>query len=177
MKVTWGNRSEQISNAGRVHASSFTAMTQTVLSSVVLRFPHAHTNAAESNTQYFIQGCKYYIKCSRPISVRSMLQNRAAVGVHSILNLPLCPQAARILDQDRPGVTRGYLTSALWCQILSSHMWLFSLESSLVCGAQLLSESVDNRAPRYYPICRNAESAGEAFLWGWVTLWNCTVKA
>lgn len=78
-------------------------MIRTFVSSVLLRFPHSHTNAAESNTQYFIRGCKYYIKCSRPISARSMLQKRAAVGFHSIINLPLCPQAARILDQDRTG--------------------------------------------------------------------------
>lgn len=63
---------------------------------------YSPTNATESNTQYFIQGCKYCINCGRPIFVERMLQNGAAVSA-PLHQKPPFPPATRIPHSDRKG--------------------------------------------------------------------------
>lgn len=85
---------ELVHRMRRLRPSGFAIITQHLVSLVVLHFPHFHTNAAESSAPYFIQGCKYYINCSRPISVRSMPQTELLLGFapspasHSVLRQP-----------------------------------------------------------------------------------------
>lgn len=97
---------ELIHRTRRLHPSGFATMTQHLVSLVALHFPHFYINAAESNAPYSIQGCKYYITLLQSAHFSEIYAaNRAAAaaGVHSITSLPLCPQAARILYQDRLG--------------------------------------------------------------------------
>lgn len=150
----------------RLHPSGFATLTQHFVSLVALHFAHFHTNAAESNAPYFIQGCKYYINCSRPISARSMPQTELLLGFipspasHSVLRQPQDfiktgwghTRLSDIWALTPNPVLSGVLPR-LWSSTTVCYLWTIELQDSLPsagmqnqpgkhsCGAESLFET------------------------------------
>lgn len=103
---------ELVHRMRRLRPSGFATITQHLVSLVVLHFPHFHTNAAESNAPYFIQGCKYYINCSRPISA-NLCRKQSCCWAWLHHQPPTLSSGSQNTLSRQAGVTQGYLTSAL----------------------------------------------------------------